>query len=229
METNTENKFFLPAAVVIAGLLIAGAVMWNGERPAGTAGTGAEAKVDIKNIKMDDAPFIGSKDAPVTMAVWSDFRCSYCKKFDLTTLPQIVTEYVDAGKVKIVFMDFAFLGPNSTTAALYGHSIWKLYPATYATWRSVVFGAQNEAGDPSFGDASSMNKILASLPGVDVATVVADIKTNENSYKDAMDAQRAEGQKIGINATPSFVIGTQVIQGAYPYENFKTAIDEALK
>ena len=231
METNeTGNKYFLPIAVVVAGLLIAGAVMWNGSNPsAGSPQAGTVSKVNIKDVKTDGNPFIGQANAAITIAAWGDFRCSFCKQFELNTLPLIVKDYVDTGKVKVVFMDFAFLGSNSTTAALYGRSVWKLYPNAYPQWRTAMYSAQNEQGDPSFGDAASMDKVNAKISGIDVAKVATDVKENRSVYEAQINADKAEAQKVGIGATPSFVIGTEVVQGAYPYPTFQTAIDALLK
>lgn len=235
METNEiTNKFFLPASVVLAGLFIAGAVLWNGSRPAeapGTAGAGAPVapKVDIKNVKTDGDPFIGSATAPVTIALWSDFQCSYCKRFEVETLPQIIKNYVDTRKVKVVFMDFTFLGNDSVTAALYSRSVWKLYSDKYFAWRTAMLDAQDEGGDNGFGDAASIDKLNVGIAGLDAAKIAADVKENTALYQAAVDADRAEAAKAGVNATPSFIIGTTLIQGAYPYANFQAAIDAALK
>ncbi|TSC70719.1 MAG: DSBA oxidoreductase [Parcubacteria group bacterium Gr01-1014_49] len=228
MDTNETTSKFLPIAVIVAGLLIAGAVVWNGSRPSAGPG-GAAPKADIKNVKLDGDPFIGKADAAITIAFWSDFQCPYCKNFELGTLPQIITDYVDTGKAKVVFMDFAFLGSDSITAGLYSRAVWKLYPDQYYAWRTAVYTAQDEEGDRGFGDAESIDKITATIAGIDAAKVAADVKENASAYQAAMDADKAEAQKVGINATPSFVIGTQVIQGAYPYANFQAAIEEALK
>ena len=228
METNESNSKFLPVAVVVAGLLIAGAVMWNGSRPA-AGPDGAAPKADIKNVKTAGNPFIGAENAPVTIAVWGDFRCSFCKKFELETLPEIVTNYVDIGKVKIVFMDFAFLGNDSTMSAIYGRSIWKLYPGQYFAWRTAMYKAQGQEGVQGFGNAASIDKLDATISGIDAAKVAADVKANTAAYQAMVDADKAEGQKVGLNATPSFVIGTKTILGAYPYAAFKAAIDEVLK
>lgn len=230
METNDASSKFLPIAVVVAGLLIAGAVVWNGSRPApGPAGPGAALKANIKNIKTDGDPYIGKADAPVTIAFWSDFQCPFCKRFELETLPQIVKEYVDTGKVKIVMMDFAFLGSDSLAAGEYSRAIWKLYPSAYFTWRTAMYEAQDDEGDRGFGDAASIDKLNATIAGIDAAKVAADVKANASAYDANMVADKAEGQKAGINATPSFVIGTQVIQGAYPYATFQSALDILLK
>jgi len=230
MQTNnTESSKFLPIAVVVAGLLIAGAVVWNGSRPAGTAGTGDAPTVDVKDINTEGDPFLGSADAPVTIAFWSDFQCPFCKQFELNTLPQIMSDYVDTGKVKIVFLDFAFLGNDSIDAAMYNRSVWNLYPEQYFAWRAAMYEAQDDEGDRGFGDAASIDELNATVADIDAAKVAADVKENGAGYRAAADADRAEGQRAGINSTPSFVIGTQVIQGAYPYPNFQAAIEAALK
>lgn len=228
MDTNeTWNKYFLPAAVIIAGLLIAGAVVWNNSRPAGTAGPTAPS-VNIKDIKTEGDPFIGAANAPITIAFWGDFQCPFCKKFEIDTLPLLVKDYVDTGKVKIIFMDFAFLGSDSIDAGVYSRAIWNLYPDKYFAWRTAMYIAQ-DAENGGFGNATSIDKLNATIAGIDAVKVEADVKENRSAYESAMNADKAETQKAGVNATPSFVIGTQVIQGAYPYPTFQAAIDALLK
>lgn len=230
------NKIFLPVSVIAAGLLIAGAVVWNGQRPANTGDNGQAVKADINTVNMEGAPFIGNPNAPVTIAFWSDFQCPFCRAFEVghpkiqtpAALPQIIKDYVNTGKVKIVFMDFAFLGPDSFTAARYNHSIWKLYPEQYFAWRTAMYEAQDEE-HKGFGDEASIKVLTAKIAGIDAAKVAADVAANGNAYDAMAEAEKAEAQKQGISATPSFVIGTQMLAGAYPYANFKTAIDTLLK
>lgn len=225
-QSGSDNK--TPLAVVVAGALIAGAVLWNGSQaPAAPAAPGAPV-VDIKNVKMDGDPFIGKASAKVIIAFWSDFQCPFCKKFETETLPLIIKDYVDTGKAKIVFMDFAFLGPDSQTAALYGRSVWKLYPDAYIAWRTAMIEAQDEEHG-GFGNAASIDKLNATVPGLDATKVAADVKANEATYQAAIDDDKAEGQKNGVNATPTVIVGKQIVQGAYPYPTFQSAIDAALK
>lgn len=103
-----------------------------------TVVTGAEGGVDIKNVKTEGSPFIGKADAPVVIAQWFDYQCSYCKKFAAETLPAIIEGYVNAGKVKVVFKDFQFLSPMSEMAALYGRAVWELYPEQYLAWHEAM-------------------------------------------------------------------------------------------
>lgn len=242
MDTTNEmsSKFFLPAAVIVAGLLIAGAVFWNGSRPAPTPTDGAVA-ADIKNVKTEGEPFIGNQNAPVVIAFWSDFQCPYCKAFEIGGIPQIPTppafpdivkNYVDAGKVKIVFKDVVFLSPrmgmDSLTAALYGQAVWKLYPNQYLAWREAMLAAQDEEGG-GFGDAASIDKLNATIAGIDAAKVAENVKANTSAYTEKANATTAEAQKLGIQATPSFIINNQLVEGAYPFAQFKSVIDSLLK
>jgi len=228
---NTENSKFLPVAVVVAGLLIAGAVVWNGSRTptAPSQGAAGAAQVDSKDVDIEGDPFIGRADAPLTIALWSDYQCPFCQRFELETLPEIIKDYVDTGKVKVVFLDFAFLGEDSVTAALYSRAVWKLYPEQYFAWRTAMYTAQDEEQDIGFGDAASIDELTATISGIDADKVAADVKANKAAYQAAADADRAEGQTFGVSATPSAIVGKELIQGAYPYPNFKAAIDSALK
>ncbi|HUX81143.1 MAG TPA: thioredoxin domain-containing protein [Candidatus Paceibacterota bacterium] len=241
METNEKNnKYFLPLAVIVAGLFVGGAVIWSGSHPAGPAGSGAAPapSVNIKDVNTAGNPFIGAANAPVTIAFWSDYQCPYCKAFEVGGIPQITTpaalpdiikNYVDTGKVKIVFMDFVFLGNDSVTAALYGRSVWHLYPDQYFAWRTAMYNAQDQEGDQGFGNAASIDKLDATISGLDPAKIIADVAANKSTYQASIDADKAEAEKVGVNATPSFVIGTQMIAGAYPYAAFQTALDALLK
>src|SRR5690625_3658809 len=58
----------------------------------------------------DDPMAIGDVDAPVVMTEWIDLRCPYCAVFSRDTLPVLIEEYVETGKVRIEFHDVAFFG-----------------------------------------------------------------------------------------------------------------------
>lgn len=232
------NTYLVPAAVILAGLFIGGAVVWNGSHPSTGTGTPPPAQaVNIKNVNTNGEPYIGNANAPVVIAFWSDYQCPYCKAFEvggvtgITTpaaLPDIVKNYVDTGKVKIVFKDFAFLGNDSITGAEYARSVWALYPAQYFAWRTAMYTKQDAEGDTGFGNAASIDTLTATIPGIDAAKVKADVAANKATYDAAINADKAEAQTMGVSATPSFIVGTQLIAGAYPYATFQAAIDAEL-
>ena len=237
MNTNENNPLLLAGSVIVAGLLIAGAVFWNGSRPTAPAG-GAPAvvKVDIKDVKTTGEPFIGQADAPTTIAFWSDFQCPYCKAFEIghpqvptpAAFPDILKNYVDTGKVKVVFKDVAFLGADSMTGAIYSQAVWALYPTEYHKWRTTYFENQDQE-HAGFGTAASIDAMNAKIAGLDAVKIAKDVKDNMSKYTAHVQATTAEAQKLGVKSTPSVIVGKELIAGAYPFAKFQEAIDKVVK
>ncbi len=231
---NGNNPLFLAGSVIVAGILIAGAVLWNGQHPAtpsaaGTPGGGTAPTVNIADVNTSNSPYLGQANAPVTIAFWSDFQCPFCKMFEMQTLPQVVQNYVNQGKVKVVFMDFPFLGPDSMTDAEYARAIWSLYPSLYYEWRTALFTNQPQENSLSASaNLAFLKKTTQSVSGLDWTKIVAAVQANQPAYDAAINNDKAEGTKEGVNATPSFIIGTQLIAGAQPYAVFQQAIDAQL-
>lgn len=224
------NKFLIPGAVVLAGLFIGGAVLWNGSHATPGVGGGEEISVNIKDVETADDPYYGDPKAPVVIAFWSDYQCPFCMQFAVNTLPQIVQEYVTTGKARVVFKDFQFLGPNSTVIGEYSRAVWALYPDQYYAWHSALFADHPEENSLSPAqNLAYIERVTKTVSGINWDALTADVKANKAKYDSMMAEDRAEASKFGIQATPSFIIGKQLIQGAQPYANFKAAIEEVLK
>jgi len=61
--------------------------------------------VSMDQINMESEPVLGDQNAPVTMVIYEDFQCPFCQRFEQNTMPQIKSNYVDTGKVKVVWKD----------------------------------------------------------------------------------------------------------------------------
>ena len=237
---QSATNIWMPVSILAAGVIIAAAVIFgpklvsgnqaagNGQpqQPQQAAGQPA-AQVNINNVKTAGEPFIGSPNAPVTIAYWSDFQCPFCDQFETQTLPTIIKNYVDTGKVKIVFKDLQFLGPDSQTAGLIGRAIWNTDPSAYFKWRTYMYDHQ---GQENGGWASKQNLLsIVSDVGLNANQINSLITTNQATYQAEIDADKQEGASMGIDSTPSFVIGTQLIVGAQPLSVFTQAIDNQLQ
>jgi protein-disulfide isomerase len=226
------EKYLTPIAVVIGACIIAAAFVFG--HPGGTTGgqqgqQGQAVKVNIKDVKTDNDPFIGDANAPVVMAFWFDYQCPFCKQFETTVTPQLYDTYVKTGKLKIVFKDFQFLGNDSTTDAEFARAMWAVYPDKFYDWYKAMFVAQDEEGDKGFGNLDSVKALTAKIPGVDVNKVVANMNANKAQYDAALAADRQEAQTMGISGTPAAIIGTSLISGAQPYEKIAPLVDAQLK
>ncbi|OGG57598.1 hypothetical protein A2853_01885 [Candidatus Kaiserbacteria bacterium RIFCSPHIGHO2_01_FULL_55_17] len=237
-SADATQKFSIPLAIVVAGALIAGAVYFSGAGPgAGNLAAAGTPSVNVKDVTIGaDDPVIGNANAPVTLAYWFDYQCPYCKAVDVGGIPQIpiepamptlVKDYVETGKLKIVFKDYAFLGEDSTTAALYKHAVWALYPEKFYEWHEAMFHAQDEEHG-GFGDEASILALIKKIPGLDANTLKANVAANKDAYLALMKEDQQEGAKFGIQGTPGFITGKKLIPGADDLATFKAAIDEQL-
>jgi len=234
------TAFYVPGAIIVAALII-GAGLYFGLASKGSSSTAPGGQpvveVDVKDVKIKGEPFIGKANAPVVMAFWSDFQCPFCKAFETGGIPQIpiepafpqlITEYVNTGKLKIVFKDFAFLGEDSITAALYGRAIWDLYQSQYFAWRTEMYEAQDEEHG-GFGNAATIDALIKkSFPQMDVAKIKAQIESKKDAYTAILAANREEASSMGINGTPGSIVGKTLISGAEQFPAFKAAIDAEL-
>ncbi|MBP6884626.1 MAG: thioredoxin domain-containing protein [Candidatus Pacebacteria bacterium] len=231
-KAESQLKLSIPAAIIIAGVIIAGAVFLSGRGGVARVDNGgdtevAPAKVNVKDVTVAGEPFIGQENA-VAVAYFSDYQCPFCKKFDDEVLGKLKTDYVDTGKIKIIFKDFAFLGDDSTTGAIFGRAIWDLYPAQYFTWREAMVASQDEEHG-GFGDRASIEKLITTIQGIDQKKVSAAVDTNMAKYKKLIEDSYAEGQRLGVQGTPSVIIGKVMIDGAYPLNSYIEALKKVVK
>lgn len=226
MDTKAQEagsffeKYGTALAVLVGALIIGGAFAF------GQGGSGAEkapepVAVDIKDVKLDTGPYVGPKGAPVTIAVWFDYQCSFCKQFETTTLQEVVTSYGD--KVRIVYKDFQFLGQASNDSALYSRAVWEAYPDRWHEWFDGMFAG----GEESTLNLAAMDALSSRL-GLDTERINKLLTDNRADYQAAVDADREEGQTFGINGTPGTIIGTTLVSGAQPFANVKALIDAEL-
>jgi len=228
-----KPSWMIPGSIVVAGALISGAVLFGlrgtpAPAPVAVAPTVAPKapSVDIKNVHTDGNPFIGKADAPVTVAVWSDYQCPFCKRFDQTAVKQLIAEYASTGKVKIVFKDFAFLGSDSDDASRVARAVWEVASEKFETWHTAMF-AKQDGENSGWGSEEDILALTQSL-GIDSAKVAALLKTKGDDYQKLIDADKAEADTFGINGTPGTVIGTSLLSGAVPYSNVKQLVEKAL-
>lgn len=187
-----------------------------------------QVKVNIKDVDIKNEPFIGDENAPITLAYWFDFQCPFCQKFETETMSTLIEKYVNTGKLKIVFKDFQFLGPDSTTAGLAENAVWEVAPQSYKAWHEAMYKNQ-DAENGGWGKKEDIITMTQSIPGIDADQVSLLMEQNKDKYQKELDDDNQEGAKFGVSGTPGFVIGDQSISGAQPLSTFTQIIDALLK
>jgi protein-disulfide isomerase len=166
---------------------------------------------------------LGDPDAPVTIIEYSSLTCPHCRHFHLEILPKIKKNYIDTGKVKLIYRDFPFdqLGLLATVMT-------RCAPAErYFGFLDVLFqqqGSWSRSKDP-MGDLSRIGK----LGGLNPSDFEACLKNQ--ALVDGLVQKRLDGQKkFDVNATPTFIIdGDHKIVGSQPYEDFDKILSKRVK
>ncbi|MBI2585698.1 MAG: DsbA family protein [Rhodospirillales bacterium] len=165
---------------------------------------------------------LGKDNAPVTMVEYSSLGCPHCAAFHFETLPKIKTDYIDTGKLRLVYRDFP-LGTPSLAAAMVARCAGR---DRYFGFVELLFRSQSQW--------SQSNNPLEAIARVVRFGGMSEADINDClKYQPLLESIRkgaeTANEKLKINSTPSFIIGSEVISGALPYEHFKKAIDKALK
>lgn len=238
IEPRSENnKLSTPLAIIFSGILIAGAVLYNGSKAPATVADQAQlaaaeqAKLldQVREVSSDDH-VRGDPNAQVKIVEYSDTECPFCKQFH-TTMKQIMAEYGDSGKVAWIYRHFPLEQLHAKAAneaealecanELGGNDkFWQYTDRVYEITKS------NDSLDPA-----ELPRI-ASFVGLDVAQFNECLSSGRHSERVVKDTENAVA--IGGNGTPwSVVIGKggkkYPIGGAMPIASVKQIIEKALK
>ena len=210
------KKYFLIIPIIIG--LISGAVIAfypTEQNP--------ETLTQTKLIE-GGSPILGNPSAPITILEWGDYQCTYCHRFHQTTLNTLEQDYIQTGKVKIIFKDFPLNGPDSILAAEAAYcaedqgKYWQYHDELYNNWGGENTGWVTRWALNAFGTTVGLNleKFNQCL--------------DEHRYQDKVNSLYQFGKEIGIDATPSFLIFNDnkiiKIRGNQPLETFLRSIAE---
>jgi protein-disulfide isomerase len=193
----------------------------------------------IVAASVDDDPFWGPQDAPVTIIEFSDFQCPFCSRFFSQTYPQIKQDY--EGQVRFVYRDFPLssIHPWAQKAAEAGEcaaeqgKFWEYHDAIFQSQSSIT-GSYQAAATATPADASAsltaaVDTLKGLAPGVGVDTTAFNQCLDSGKYTQEVQKDYQEGITYGVTGTPAFFINGVTLIGAQPYANFKAAIDAALQ
>ena len=183
----------------------------------------------VMSLFTDNAsPVLGSDSAPITLVEFGDYQCFYCNRFFHTTEPDIEKNYVDTGKVKMIFKDFTIIGQDSINAAHAAHcaqeegKFWEFHDILYNNWT----GENNGWASPS-----------------NIAGFAKQLELDEENFSSCMSEARylsviktsnSDAKTLGLTGTPGFfVIGPDnsitKLSGAQPYEVFEEIFSSKLE
>ncbi len=214
----------LVALVVLAGLAAVSLSATSSTGSAGTPGAvgadpGMQARLAAARRIPGDPLALGRPDAPVVISEWGDFQCPFCRSYTLNTEPSLVRQYVDSGRVRLEWHDFAYLGPESVLAARAARAAGR--QGRFWQYHDALYRQQGRENSGTVTDAS----LVATARGLrlDVARFQRDYADPAIAAQVSADQER--GAALGVTGVPSFIIGGQMIFGAEPLATFHQVID----
>jgi protein-disulfide isomerase len=184
------------------------------------------AEPKIVTVSLGSSPSLGKADAPLVLVEFTDFQCPFCKRFHETTMPELVKNYVETGKLRIVSRNLALSfhdkAEPAAQAALCAHQQKKFW-----AMREKLFG------------------INTALTGTNILKAAEEVQMNMAAFRACVDGKSFAQQvakdgeaatAAGISGTPTFVLGRQtgenvtgvLLVGARPYAAFEAEIKKML-
>lgn len=224
-SSSQKGSLGVPVAIVIAGIIIGGAVLLRGSDSV-SAPHGNEERKEHSAIRefSDDDFILGNPNAPVTIVEYSDFECPFCGRVHVT-LTELVENRPD--DVKWVFRHFPLTQIHSRAqrAAIAGECAGRLGGNdTFWQFADTLFNRQRELGDALYTEE-------ATRLGLDATAFSACLKDPE--VREAVMLDFSEAVASGGRGTPHMVVinsrGEQTpLSGALPYETFDHIVNQSL-
>lgn len=199
----------------------------------------APSTVEIAKIQTGEQPKLGSDDAPVKMVIYEDFQCPFCQRFENGAMTQVIDNYVQSGKVQIIWKDFPLqrIHPWATGAAETMECVYREDNQAFWEVKKKIFDNQD-----SVSRDNVEQRIIdwAADEGVSNSTIRSCLQNGapEEAVKADMREATSFDAKVGgdsfVSGTPSVVIYRdgdkrgEPLVGAQPYSAVKQVIESEL-
>ena len=221
---NSKTKFIIIGiiAVVIAVGITAAAMNPDSIKADNPRAT--KLSLDTRN----GSPVLGDLSSPVTIIEFGDYQCPFCKRWNENTKPVIVQNLIETGKVSLIYVDFAIIGPDSIT--IHAGSYCAAEQDLYWEYHDFVYANQGHEND-GWANSENLKLLVTGINGLDVDSFNECLDSKK--YEQQVNENKKIASDAGVRSTPTFIIIPQegqaeMITGAQPYGTFKVLVDEML-
>jgi protein-disulfide isomerase len=183
-----------------------------------TAGAAENQEAAVRyDVSVDDDPYLGPANAPVTIIMFSDYQCVYCQKWYFETLQPLLKNYPD--KIRFVYRDFplstihtsATLAAEAANCAGDQGKYWDFFDALFTGKETLGEQAIQNYADTIQLDMDKFNLCLTS-----------------HVYQSEVEADFAYAANLGVQSTPTFFVNGLAVVGAQPYQVFSSLVEQEL-
>ena len=219
-STSTRAFYLIIAAIAVAGVA---ALTYLSTRPKNVT---TVSQIDTTLPKVESHGYvIGSPNAPLEVTEFGDFECPACGTFSVLTEPEIRKRFVDAGQIRWRFVDDPLAMHKNTwqasRAAACADEQGKFWP-----FHDLLYQTQDQWNGESTNDPDKFMKQYARQ--LSLNTQQFDQCIDSKKYQAKIQAHAALAEQRKVMQTPTFLVGTQQVAGAQPYDVIAKTITEEL-
>ncbi len=176
------------------------------------SGPAQTAQNDAQPAIYPDDRILGAADAPVTIIEYASLTCPHCAAFHRDVLPEIKSEFIDKGQVRLVFRDFPL-----DRVALQASLLAQCVPGdSYFNLLDVLFRSQESWARNA--DPAAALKQIGRTAGLDEATL--DNCLEDQAALDRIALRYKEGQDVfQVDSTPTFIVNGKKVPGGLAFED----------
>jgi len=178
-------------------------------------------------VSFDQAPIKGDPKATLILLEFTDYQCPFCGRFFRTALPEIDRAYIQTGKLRHAIRDYP-LPMHSHAAQAAEAADCAGAQGRYWEMHDLLFNNQQALG---------LQQLTTYANSLKLDMKAFDNCMSTGAFKDKIARDIADGQRVGVTGTPSFILGVttdgktitgSVITGTRPFAFFKGLIDVKL-
>jgi protein-disulfide isomerase len=211
------KRFYgLLAAVAVVGIGLLG---YQLSKPA-TVSIPANVQIDVKDTAGFHGYVKGDPNAPVEITEYADYQCPFCQTFATLQMPTIEERLIKTGRLRWRYRDFPLqqhpfsrVAAHSAACADDQGKFWEQHQKIYdgqAEWASAR-------------DAASIFRQYAQANGLDLAKYDACMTGHVHAGR--IQASFEEGQRVGVQSTPTLMIGNRLYQGRFDSDAITRLVD----
>ncbi len=151
-------------------------------------------------------PTLGQADAPVKLILFENFLCEHCKALEAEVMPQLKRDYIDTGEVEAYYINLAWGGERATLAGLAGECAYSQNEDAFWRYKSALYEAQE-----TWQGVDGLAKLAQNVDALDADALRTCIE--EGRYQDEVQRDLDLAEQVGVEGTPSLVVGNQGFQG----------------
>ena len=218
-SNNAPAQRLTLVTFIVLALVAVGAIVYFRVAPQQAETANASGELDLRG-----QPLLGQADAPVEIVVFEDFKCPACQFFDAEVMPQIERELIDTGQAKLYFLNYPFIGPDSTVAATAGECVYQQNEAAFWDYKTLVFRAQGPESEAWATPTFLADVARDNLPDLDADALQSCIE--DETHAEQVASEREMGDAAGVQGTPSVFVDGERLED-FQFATVQAAVEDA--